>query len=77
MKKMLEFNPNKRITAAEAVMNDYFDDIRLPEQENVDPPKLTIEVDEFEDLTVDDLKLQVYETLKDLTSDKFDFSQDL
>ena len=73
---MLEFDPNKRVTAAEAIMNDYFDDIRLPEQESVEPPKLTIEVDGFEDLSLEELRLQVYETIKDLTSDKFDFTQD-
>ena len=29
--RMLEFNPNKRISAAEALLNSYFDEIRLPE----------------------------------------------
>ena len=29
--KMLEFNPNKRISAEEAIADPYFDDIRLPE----------------------------------------------
>jgi serine/threonine protein kinase len=29
--KMLEFNPNKRITAEQAIKDPYFDDIRLPE----------------------------------------------
>jgi serine/threonine protein kinase len=28
--RMLEFNPDKRISASEALSNDYFDDIRLP-----------------------------------------------
>ena len=31
LKKMLTFNPNKRITAEEALADPYFDDIRLPE----------------------------------------------
>ena len=31
LKKMLTFNPNKRITAEEALADSYFDDIRLPE----------------------------------------------
>jgi len=26
---MLEFNPNKRISAEEALKNDYFDEVRL------------------------------------------------
>ena len=30
LKKMLEFNPNKRITAMEAIEDSYFDDVRLP-----------------------------------------------
>ncbi len=30
---MIEFNPNKRPTAEEALADPYFDDIRLPEQE--------------------------------------------
>ena len=29
--RMLEFDPNQRITAAEALKNDWFDDVRLPE----------------------------------------------
>jgi len=28
---MLEFNPNERISAEEALMDSYFDDIRLEE----------------------------------------------
>jgi mitogen-activated protein kinase 1/3 len=33
LKKMLCFNPNKRISANEAIKDQYFDDIRLIEQE--------------------------------------------
>ena len=33
LRKMLEFNPSKRITATEAIQDIYFDDVRLPEQE--------------------------------------------
>jgi serine/threonine protein kinase len=44
---MLEFNPAKRITAQEAIENSYFDDIRLPEQEQTDVlPSIKIQVDE-------------------------------
>ena len=45
LKKMLMFNPEKRITAAEAIEDSYFDDIRLPEQENVDPPLISMLID--------------------------------
>jgi len=31
LKRMLEFDPRKRITAAEAIKDSYFDDIRLPD----------------------------------------------
>ena len=30
---MLEFNPENRISAEEAIKDDYFDEVRLPEQE--------------------------------------------
>lgn len=33
LKKMLKFNPNERISALDAIKDPYFDDIRLPEQE--------------------------------------------
>jgi len=36
LKRMIEFNPNKRPTAEEALADPYFDDIRLPEQEKFD-----------------------------------------
>ena len=39
--KMLEFNPNKRISAEEALQDEYFDDIRLEDQEEFSP----IEID--------------------------------
>lgn len=47
LKKMLEFNPNKRITAAEAIQDSYFDDVRLPNQEShTDIPTIHIDVDD-------------------------------
>lgn len=73
---MLEFDPNKRITASEAILNDYFDDIRLPEQENVAPPNFNLSIDDLEreNLSVEQLKVLVCEVLGDLTSDQFDFT---
>lgn len=43
---MLEFNPNKRPTAQEALEDPYFDDIRLPEQEKFDVPLINLPVDD-------------------------------
>jgi serine/threonine protein kinase len=31
LSKMLEFNPNKRISAEEILSDRYFDDVRIPE----------------------------------------------
>ena len=59
--RMLEFNPCKRISAAEAIMNDYFDDIRLPEQENLPAPFFDLSVDyiESENVSIDQLRVEV------------------
>lgn len=76
--QMLEFNPNKRITAAEAIQDPYFDDIRLPEQEKYDAPSIDLSIDDHgnENLTIEELKKLCFETLKDITSDNFDFQND-
>ena len=47
---MLDFNYTKRITAEEALKDDYFDDIRLPEQEVFNIPKINLDFDR-EDVT--------------------------
>ncbi len=76
---MLEFNPNKRISAAEALKDDYFDDVRIPEQENFDPPQVDLSIDDHgkEDLSIEQLKVLVYEALKEITSDSFNFADDV
>jgi len=58
---MLEFNPCRRITAAEAIMNDYFDDIRLPDQEDVPPPTFDLSIDnlESENISIDQLRVEI------------------
>lgn len=48
LERMLEFNPNKRITAEEALRDPYFDEIRLEEQENFEPADIDLSfVDKF------------------------------
>ena len=74
---MLKFNPNKRITAVEAIQDSYFDDVRLPNQEtNTDIPKIHIDVDdkeEYEGSTFYDLICKDIETF---SSRVFDFEND-
>lgn len=57
LKGMLTFNPDKRITAEQAIADDYFDDIRLPEQEvtTLVPNKVNLEVDEKDDLPIEEM----------------------
>jgi len=52
---MLEFNPSKRISAEQAVLNPYFDEVRLPEQETFDVLPIDLTFDD-EELSVDDVK---------------------
>jgi len=72
---MLEFNPNKRISAAEALLDSYFDEIRLPEQEEFQPPCIDLSIDDIEkeSLSIEELKKLAYEALVEITSDKYDF----
>ena len=79
LERMLEFHPKKRITAAEAILDPYFDDIRLPAQEKFEPPKIDMSIDAegSENLSIDQLKLKVHEVLKNITSDTFNFEEDV
>jgi len=36
LEQMIEFNPNKRISVEDALKNEYFDEIRLENQEKFD-----------------------------------------
>ena len=75
---MLEFNPNKRPTAQEALEDPYFDDIRLPEQERFDTPIINLPVDDEgkSDLPIADLKRMIIDEIIKLDSDNFDFAND-
>ena len=42
LQKMLEFSPNKRISAEDALKAAYFDDIRLEDQETFSPLDLDL-----------------------------------
>jgi serine/threonine protein kinase len=59
--KMLAFNPNTRITASEALEDKYFDDIRLPEQEELPSEPLVIDIEEDELRDFEDIKASLVE----------------
>ena len=65
LQRLLEFNPNKRPTAQEALEDPYFDDIRLPEQEKFETPQINLPVDDEgkNDLSMDELKRMVFEEI--------------
>lgn len=76
---MLRFNPNERITAAEALKDSYFDDIRLPEQEtseDVAPINLDFDAKEEDELPLDQLKQLVLSEIMQVSHSKFDFAND-
>lgn len=54
--QMLEFNPEKRVSALQAIADPYFDDIRLPEQEiNYEVKPIKISVDDDENMPLEKL----------------------
>lgn len=55
LEKMLIFNPKLRITAEEALQDPYFDEIRIPEQEDQIPEEFSLPFDEAE-LSEEELK---------------------
>ncbi len=75
---MLEFNPHKRISTEDAINDEYFDDIRLPEQEIFDTPNINLKVDDAgkEDMPTEELRKLIIEEMKKLSSDQFDFAND-
>ena len=76
--RMLEFNPNKRPSAQEALEDPYFDDIRLPEQEKFETPVINLAFDDEgrSDLPTEELRRMITDEIMKLDSDNFDFSND-
>jgi len=60
---MLEFNPDKRITADEILSNSYFDDIRILEQEEFEICDINLKFDDT-DLSIEELREWVVQELK-------------
>lgn len=53
LEKMLQFNPKKRIGAKEALQDEYFDDIRIEEQENFKKCEIDLSfIDDYKDIKV-------------------------
>ena len=63
LEQMLEFNPDKRITAEEALKDEYFDEIRILEQEEFEVCQINFHYDE-EDITEEEMKKIVIEEIK-------------
>ena len=64
LEKMLNFNPNLRISAEEALKDPYFDDIRIEEQETLLPEEITLPFDE-EEMSEDKLKEVLLKKLRE------------
>lgn len=47
---MIEFSPNTRISAEDAIKDEYFDDIRLEEQEEFEPFEIDLSfIDKYQE----------------------------
>ena len=68
--KMLQFNPNNRISAEEALKDEYFDEIRLIEQEKFNGKEIDLSfIDKYHEgeLAMDTLKQMITDIVKDLS----------
>jgi serine/threonine protein kinase len=67
LSQMLQFNPERRITAEDALKDPYFDDIRLPDQETFnDDEEAHCDIDlRFDDkeLSMDELRTLIIEEI--------------
>lgn len=60
---MLEFNPDKRISAEEALKDPYFDEVRIPEQESIEPCDIDLHFDDV-DMSVEDIRALIIEEIE-------------
>ena len=73
LNKMLEFNPDKRISAEEALKDAYFDEIRLEDQEQFEPCEIDLSfIDKEGELSNEQLKEIIIEKIDDLSSNTAD-----
>ena len=64
LRKMLQFNPNKRITAAEALDHDFLRSIRRPEMEiSAENPFISPEFLNSDSISVEEIKRMIYEEI--------------
>ena len=64
LKKMLQFNPSKRITATEAIEHEYLASIRRPEMEiAVDQPFVSPEFLNSDSVTLEEIRKKIYEEI--------------
>ena len=72
---MLRFNPNFRITAAQALENPYLEQYYDPEDEPVMKHPFTFDM-ELDDLTTDQLKLLIFEEARKYRSQNDESQRD-
>lgn len=79
LKKMLAFNPEERITCADAIKDPWFDDVRLPEQEtteDTEPIELEFDRAESAELSLEELRAMALDEIKQVSHLNFDFMND-
>lgn len=65
LNKMLQFNPNKRISAAEAIEHEFLKSIRRPDMEiTADKPFESPEFLNSDSISIEEIKKWIYEEIK-------------
>mmetsp|Transcript_2953 Transcript_2953/g.4540 ORF Transcript_2953/g.4540 Transcript_2953/m.4540 type:complete len:99 (+) Transcript_2953:667-963(+) len=70
LKRMLMFDPNKRISAEEALADEYFDEIRLDEQEEFDSCDIDLSfIDKYQEgeLSKEELRVMIRDNIAELS----------